>query len=90
MIDVSKLSYMDLNLLEFIKEKIPGFSVTISDSSKRIDGEWYARWTYTVKDCNGSRLFESDWDGFLTLDEAICSMHHDLKGYLNSVESSNG
>ena len=77
---------IDIKLLGLLKKAIPGFSVTISDSSKRIDGEWHGRWTYTVKDCNGDRLFESDWDGFLTLGEAASCMTRDLRHYLGSLQ----
>ena len=76
---------MDLKFFERLKDAIPGFSVTISDSSKRIDGEWHGRWTYTVKDCNGDRLFESEWDGFESLDEAVFRMSRDLQRYLEST-----
>ncbi len=72
---------MDLNFLENLKKEIPGFSFTISDDTKRIDGDWHSRWTYSIRDSNGKTLFESDWDGFVTLSEAISSLSKVLDYY---------
>ena len=58
-------------IFELLKKIHPGFSLTLSDATKRSNGEWYARWTYLVQDCNGGKLFESEWWGHKSADEAL-------------------
>lgn len=69
---------MDTKIFERLKKIHPGFSITLSDATKRSDGEWHARWTYLVKDCNGEKLFESDWWGYETANEALFQLLKDI------------
>ena len=73
---------MDSELLEELKRQIPGCSITLRDSTKRCDGEWHARWTFSVTDCNGRILFESaPWFGYKTVNEALFAMSGCLEHY---------
>jgi hypothetical protein len=75
---------MSPNLFENLKKQIPGCSITLSDSTKRSDGDWHARWTFVVKNCNGERLFESPWFGYETVDEALFNMSICLTDYMKT------
>jgi hypothetical protein len=80
-----------LELLENLKRQIPGCSITLSDSTKRSEGEWHSRWTFVVRDCNvggtGERLFESPWFGYETLNEAISALSECLECYTKTSEA---
>lgn len=65
---------MNNKIFEHLKKTHPGFSITLSDATKRFDGEWHSRWTYLVKDCNDEKLFESDWSGYETANEALSQL----------------
>jgi hypothetical protein len=79
-----------LELFENLKRQIPGCSITLSDSTKRSDGEWHARWTFVVKDCNGRPLFLSaPWFGYETLNEAILALSECLECYTKTSTTQN-
>jgi len=48
-----------------------GWSFNIADCSKRHDGEWHGRWTWTLFDCNGAVVKQCEWWGFDTMDDAL-------------------
>lgn len=60
-----------VEFFESLKTQFPGFSITISDSTKRSDGEFHAKWTYEVRNCNREVIFRSTWWGYDTVDEAM-------------------
>ena len=70
---------IELNaFFERLKNEFPGFSITISDSTKRSDGEWHARWTYEVRNSNREIIFRSEWWGHETADEALFQLLKDI------------
>jgi hypothetical protein len=78
---------MSEEFLEELKRQIPGCSITLRDSTKRSDGEWHARWTFSVTDCNGKPLFESPWFGYKTADEAVDDMSRCLEHYMKTAQT---
>jgi hypothetical protein len=78
---------MSEEFLEKLKKQIPGCSVTLKDSTKRSDGEWHARWTFLVTDCNGKPLFESFWFGYKTAAEALDAMSGCLDYYMKTAQT---
>jgi hypothetical protein len=67
---------MDLAQLE---KSIPNsYTLTISKSLKRDEGDWWGRWTWTLN--SSDKRYESTWFGFSTLQEVLedLSTHLDL------------
>jgi hypothetical protein len=78
---------MDLKIFEKLKKEIPGCSITLEDSTKRSDGEWHARWTFNVKGSpSGPILFESNWFGYRTVDEALFEISKSLTEYMQKSQ----
>ena len=65
-----------MNLAQLEKRLPDDYTLMISKSLKRDDGDWWDRWTWTLN--SSYKHYESTWFGFSTLQEAL----EDLSTYL--------
>lgn len=65
-----------MNLAQLEKRLPDDYTLMISKSLKRDQGDWWDRWTWILN--SGYKHYESTWFGFSTLQEAL----EDLSTYL--------
>jgi len=54
-----------------------GGTLQIKQMPKHVDGDWYLRWTFIVKDRSGNSLL-SPWEGYETLVALVSDLHKNL------------